>query len=168
MENFQSHILYIEDHEDTRELVTLVLAKSNYRVTTTCSIEDALKLAREQHFDLYLLDSWLPDGTGIELCKRLREFDHGTPIMFLSAAAYETDKQAAMDSGAQRYLVKPADIQVLSLEVGALILAFANKQVQADRSKRSSSLELVSRVERKMKSNVLNLENSATKSFSAS
>jgi DNA-binding response OmpR family regulator len=131
MEIPQSHILYIEDHEDTRELVTLVLADLNYRVTTSASSKDALKLAREQHFDLYILDSWLPDGSGIELCKRLRELNHGTPIMFLSAAAYETDKQAAMNSGAQCYLVKPADIQVLSAEVSALIRVFANKHDQA-------------------------------------
>ena len=80
-----------------------------------CNIEEALKLAREQHFDLYILDSWLPDGKGVELCKRLREFDRRTPIMFLSAAAYETDKQAAIDSGAQCYLIKPVDIQLLKL-----------------------------------------------------
>lgn len=117
----QSHILYIEDHEDTRELVTFVLADSNYRVTTACRIKAALKLAREQRFDLYIIDSWLPDGTGIELCKQLREFDDRTPIMFLSGLAYEADKQAARDHGAQSYLVKPRDIQVLSKEVDALL-----------------------------------------------
>jgi DNA-binding response OmpR family regulator len=117
----QRHILYIEDHEDTRELVSLLLEKANYRVTTACSVKDGLKLAREGGFDLYIIDSWLPDGTGIDFCQRLREFDHGTPIMFLSAAAYETDIQAAMDNGAQRYLVKPADLQLLNNEVSALI-----------------------------------------------
>ena len=53
----QHHVLYIEDHEDTRELVTLVLAERNYRVTTGSSIADALKLARENKVDLYMLDS---------------------------------------------------------------------------------------------------------------
>jgi len=127
MDILRSHILYIEDHEDTQELVTLVLAESNHRVTTTSSSKAALKLAREQHFDLYILDSWLADGTGIELCQRLREFDPGTPIMFFSGAAYKTDKQAALDSGAQCYLVKPADIKVLRDEVNTLIDAFKNK-----------------------------------------
>lgn len=126
MDILRSHILYIEDHEDTRELVTLVLADSNHRVTATSSSKDALKLAREHHFDLYILDSWLADGTGIELCQRLREFDRITPIMFFSGAAYETDKQAALDNGAQCYLVKPADIQVLRDQVNALIDAFKN------------------------------------------
>jgi DNA-binding response OmpR family regulator len=128
MHTQQKQILYIEDHDDTRDLVALVLADSNCRVTTTSSSKEFLNLASQQHFDLYLLDSWLPDGSGIELCKQLREFDNETPIMFLSAAAYETDKQAAMNSGAQRYLVKPADIPGLRVEIDAL-LAVANKGV---------------------------------------
>ena len=124
METRQNHVLYIEDHDDTRELVTLVLAQRNYRVTTGSTIEDALKLAREHHFDLYMLDSWLPDGSGIDLCKRLREFNPGVPIMFLSGAAYETDKEAAINSGAQGYLIKPADLDVLCSQVSKLIDAF--------------------------------------------
>ena len=127
MDILRSHILYIEDHEDTQELVTLVLAESNHRVTATSSSKDALKLAREQRFDLYILDSWFADGTGIELCQRLREFDRRTPIMFFSGAAYETEKQAALDNGAQCYLVKPADIQVLKDEVNSLIDASRNR-----------------------------------------
>lgn len=134
----QSHILYIEDHEDTRELITLVLARCNHRVTTASRIDDALKLAREQHFDLYILDSWLPDGTGIELCKQLREFDDRTPIMFLSGLAYEADKQAAIDQGAQRYLVKPADLQLLSKEVNALI-GITSKHERAEAFTKSHS-----------------------------
>ncbi|HEV2829329.1 MAG TPA: response regulator [Pyrinomonadaceae bacterium] len=137
MDILRSHILYIEDHEDTQELVTLVLAESNHRVTTTSSSKDALKLARLHQFDLYILDSWLADGTGIELCQRLREFDRVTPIMFFSAAAYETDKQAALDNGAQCYLVKPADIKVLRDQVNALIYAFRNNRDESRRIPRS-------------------------------
>jgi two-component system OmpR family response regulator len=139
MNNLQSHILYIEDHADTRELVTFVLTQANHRVTPTSTSTDALKRARNEHFDLYLIDAWLPDGSGIELCKQLREFDPETPIMFLSAAAYDTDKQAAMENGAQRYLVKPVDVQVLSDEVNALVLAFANKHDQASGLTRNNS-----------------------------
>ena len=116
-----SHILYIEDHADTRELVTFVLTGLSYRVTTSSNIEDALIMARTNHFDLFILDSWLPDGSGIDLCRRLREFNQHTPIMFLSAAAYEGDKRAAINSGAQAYLIKPADLDLLGREVSRLI-----------------------------------------------
>lgn len=101
-------VLYIEDHEDTRELVTLVLEQNSYEVVTGSTIESGVDLAGSQHFDLYLLDSWLPDGSGLDLCKKIREFDKTTPILFYSAAAYEIDRNEAMSSGAQAYLIKPS------------------------------------------------------------
>ena len=127
METRQHHVLYIEDHDDTRELVTFVLSERNYRVTTGVTIVDALKLSREHHFDLYMLDSRLPDGSGIDLCKSLREFNPSIPIMFLSGAAYETDKETAINSGAQGYLIKPVDLDVLCYEVKKLIGVFAQE-----------------------------------------
>jgi DNA-binding response OmpR family regulator len=101
-------ILYIEDHEDTRELVTLLLAQKSYEVITGSTIEKGVALAGSEEFDLYLLDSWLPDGSGLELCKRIRQFDKTTPILFYSAAAYAADSDLALKCGAQGYLVKPS------------------------------------------------------------
>ena len=101
-------VLYIEDHEDTRELVTLVLEQKSYEVVTGSTIESGVALANSQQFDLYLLDSWLPDGSGLDLCKQIREFDPATPILFYSAAAYEIDRDQAIQSGAQAYLIKPS------------------------------------------------------------
>jgi DNA-binding response OmpR family regulator len=100
-------ILYIEDHDDTRELVTLVLAQKSYEVITGSTIERGVALAGAGKFDLYLLDSWLPDGSGLDLCQRIRQFDQTTPILFYSAAAYANDHDMAMKCGAQAYLVKP-------------------------------------------------------------
>ena len=114
-------VLYIEDHEDTRELVTLVLEQRSYEVVTGSTIEAGLALAGSQHFDLYLLDSWLPDGSGLDLCRRIREFDKATPILFYSAAAYEIDKDLAMRSGAQAYLIKPSQPSELCNLVALLI-----------------------------------------------
>jgi DNA-binding response OmpR family regulator len=101
-------VLYIEDHEDTRELVTLVLEQKSYEVVTGATIKSGVALAGSQQFDLYLLDSWLPDGSGLDLCRQIRQFDKATPILFYSAAAYEIDRDEAMSSGAQAYLIKPS------------------------------------------------------------
>ena len=101
-------ILYIEDHDDTREFVTLLLAQKSYEVVTGSTIESGVALAGIGGFDLYLLDSWLPDGSGLDLCKRIRQFDTTTPILFYSAAAYAADSDLALRSGAQAYLVKPS------------------------------------------------------------
>jgi DNA-binding response OmpR family regulator len=78
-------------------------------------------LAVSQQFDLYLLDSWLPDGSGLDLCKRIRTFDTATPILFYSAAAYEADREQALKSGAQAYLVKPSHPSELCNLVTSLI-----------------------------------------------
>jgi CheY-like chemotaxis protein len=114
-------VLYIEDHEDTRELVTLVLEQRSFEVVTGSTIETGLALAGSQQFDLYLLDSWLPDGSGLDLCRRIREFDKATPILFYSAAAYESDKDLAIRSGAQAYLIKPSQPSELCNLVVSLI-----------------------------------------------
>lgn len=100
-------ILYIEDHDDTRELVTLLLAQKSYEVISGSTIESGVALAGGGDFDLYLLDSWLPDGSGLDLCQQIRRFDKTTPILFYSAAAYATDHDLALECGAQAYLVKP-------------------------------------------------------------
>jgi len=116
-----SRVLYIEDHADTRELVTLVLEQRSYEVVTGSTIESGVALAGSQQFDLYLLDSWLPDGSGLDLCKRIREFDKATPILFYSAAAYENDRDLAINSGAQAYLIKPSQPSELCNLVTSLI-----------------------------------------------
>ncbi len=115
------HVLYIEDDEDTRELVKYALGMNNYKVIAAANLEDALRLARTNQFDLYLIDNWISGGSGIELCKKLREFDPWTPILFYSGAALERDRQEAFAAGAQGYLVKPASPDELMIEVFRMI-----------------------------------------------
>src|SRR6266446_8796148 len=115
------YILHVEDDQDTRELVTFVLALNNYQVVAAEHCDDALMMARSSQFDLYLIDNWMSGCSGIDLCKKLREFNPRTPILFYSGAAYEGDKQQALTAGAQAYLVKPADNDELIEEVSRLI-----------------------------------------------
>jgi DNA-binding response OmpR family regulator len=114
-------VLYVEDHEDTRELVTLLLGQKSFEVVTGGTIESGLALAMSESFDLYLLDSWLPDGSGLDLCQRIRQFDQTTPILFYSAAAYASDHALAMQCGAQAYLIKPSQPSELCRMVSELI-----------------------------------------------
>ena len=118
---YTPRVLYIEDHADTIELVTLVLEQRSYEVVTGSTIENGVALAASQHFDLYLLDSWLPDGSGLDLCRQIREFDQDTPIVFYSAAAFEIDRTEALDCGAQAYLVKPSAPSELCSVIASLI-----------------------------------------------
>lgn len=107
MVNTKIRILFADDNEDMRFLVVTMLGASDYEVTTADCMASALALARKEAFDVYLLDSRLPDGTGTELCERLREFDRRTPIVFFSGDAYESDRQRALGCGAQGYVEKP-------------------------------------------------------------
>jgi len=117
-------VLYIEDHDDTRELVTLVLEQRCFEVVTGSTIASGIALAASDRFDLYLLDSWLPDGSGLDLCRQIREFDKTTPILFYSAAAYEIDRDQAMRCGAQAYLIKPSQPSELCNLVTRLIESY--------------------------------------------
>jgi DNA-binding response OmpR family regulator len=116
-------ILLVEDHEDTRDLMVLILGQLDYEVATAASVASALSLAATADFDLFVLDSMLPDGSGTDLCKHLRERNNSTPILFYSAMAYEHDKHEALLAGAQRYLVKPVDCGVFCRTVSELLNA---------------------------------------------
>lgn len=128
MKSAAGSILYVEDDEDTRELVTYLLARSNYTVVAAEGYDDALRLARTNRFHLYLIDNWMSGGSGIELCQKLREFNPRTPVLFYSGAAHEREKQQALAAGAQGYLVKPAENDELIEEVSRIIAAAKRTQ----------------------------------------
>lgn len=117
------NVLFVEDDADTRELMAILLKSEDYQVVLAANYEEALLLARVMRFDLFIMDNWMPGGSGIELCKKLREFDTATPIIFYSGAAYDQDKNEAYACGAQAYLTKPTDIDTLVETVARLIAA---------------------------------------------
>ena len=99
----------------------MILERQNCKVIATENHDEALRLARAERFDLYLIDNWMPGISGVRLCEELREFDLHTPVLFYSGAAYQTDRESALLSGAQGYLVKPVACDVLVAEVLRLI-----------------------------------------------
>lgn len=106
-------ILFSEDHPDTREMTCILLEREGIDVVCPDSSYDVVKLAQNERFDAFLLDTWTPGLSGVEVCQRIREFDSHTPIIFYSAAAFEGDKQKAFASGAQAYVSKPTAIDKL-------------------------------------------------------
>jgi DNA-binding response OmpR family regulator len=100
-------ILYAEDNEDACFMLTTLLGFSDIDVSLARSIREAFYAAQNRHFDLYLLNSRFSDGSGFDLCRRLREFKPQTPIVFYSGDAHETDKQKGLAAGANAYLFKP-------------------------------------------------------------
>ena len=125
-------ILMVEDQEDDWEIVELKLPE--YKLTFARNFDEGLRLARRRYFDLYILDNWLPDGSGIGLCRLIREFDPHTPILFYSAAAYGRDIEEALRCGAQTYLVKPIKLDDLERAVAKLISPVSGRGSEAWRA----------------------------------
>ena len=114
-------ILCVDDHEDTCAGLSTLLELSGYAVRTAGSLAEGLSLARSGSFDLYLLDYHFADGTGIELCQRLRSFDIKTPVVFCSGYDSQVERDLAGRAGAQAYLVKPVDPEVLQQTIARLL-----------------------------------------------
>ena len=115
-------ILFIDDHEDTISLIQTFLERnSRYQVIPALTGAEGLQLMGSESPDLIMLDAWLPDINGVELCRRIRESRPATPILFYSGAAYSSDIEIGLAAGAHAYLVKPADLDVLELTIRQLI-----------------------------------------------
>lgn len=111
MTSAKGHVLYCEDHDDTRHLMTITLERAGFQVTSASSGAECLKMAESgQHFNLYLLDYTFPDTSGVSVCEALRKLDAETPILFYSGRAMPQEKEAAIKAGAQDYLIKPHDV----------------------------------------------------------
>ena len=105
-------ILCVEDHPDICELVSAVL--KDFEVISANSVEEALKNAEKGKFSLYLLDYHLPDGTGADLTRSIRNFDSATPILFFTATSSITEPKA-LKIGAQGVVRKATDSFITDL-----------------------------------------------------
>ena len=121
MSSVKCRILYVDDHEDTSFMLTHLLGQSDYEVATAQSMRSALELIKEKKFDLYVLDKRLPDGSGLELCRRLNQATPGVPIIFYSGDAYELHRQQGLAAGADAYVIKP-DIEGLIDKVREILV----------------------------------------------
>jgi CheY-like chemotaxis protein len=101
------NILYAEDNEDERFMLNALLGFSDIDVIFAGGTAEAFQLAHHTNFDLYLLDSRFPVGSGLELCRQLRHFAPHTPIVFYSGDAHQNDMQKGLAAGADAYITKP-------------------------------------------------------------
>lgn len=99
-------VLVVEDDAGIRNVMVAVLSTNRYEVLTAASGREADTLIRSHCPDLVLLDLGLPDLDGLELIHRVRSWS-GMPIVVVSARSQEADKVAALDAGADDYIVKP-------------------------------------------------------------
>lgn len=107
MHSPSNRILCVDDNEDTGFMLTTLLSYSNIEAVSVSSVVEALNLIENEYFNLYLIDTILPDISGLDLCRTIRRIDKSTPIIFYSAAAFPRDLESGLLAGANAYLVKP-------------------------------------------------------------
>lgn len=112
-------ILCVEDNKDTCEMLGILF--SDYDFVSAQDCREAYLLLEKRQFDLYILDNWLPDGSGIDICKKIRAADPQIPIIFISGVGQQANIKEAKDAGANEYLVKPCEPELIEKIVKDLI-----------------------------------------------
>ena len=121
MESKKAHILHVDDDPDIRLLMAGSLSEFGYTVVTAGTVAEAIQLAKEIPFSLCILDVRLPDGTGIELCQRLRKLQPGVPIVYYSAYADDAAQKEALSLCGDAYLRKPISATELEQTIAGLL-----------------------------------------------
>jgi DNA-binding response OmpR family regulator len=103
----EPHILLADDNSDICELVQTLLQTAGFRVSTSDNAADVLQRVATESFEALILDYWMQEATGIDLCRQIRTFDQSTPILICSGAITQADKEAGVLAGAQGYIGKP-------------------------------------------------------------
>jgi DNA-binding response OmpR family regulator len=121
----KGQILFVDEDTDTCDLMCTILKRAGYHTITASSVTEGLLYAKTKTFDLILLDWYLEDGTGIDLCKGIRGIDAVTPIFFYTGVSFPQELKKALDAGAQGYFIKPVEIEGL--------LRTIEKEIQASK-----------------------------------
>src|SRR5690554_4853475 len=121
MQQAKQRILLVEDEEHLLEAIKLNLELEGYRVSTATDGKKALKIFKEERFNLVILDVMIPEVNGFQVAETIRLENREVPIMFLTAKNTSEDRVMGLRKGADDYLVKPFNLEELILRVGILV-----------------------------------------------
>ena len=116
-------ILIIEDEPDIRRNLEYNLGREGFNASSVGSLDKANEKLKLKKFDLILLDLMLPDGSGLELCKKIKSNSEteATPVVILTAKDDEVDRVVGFELGADDYVTKPFSVRELILRVKAIL-----------------------------------------------
>lgn len=114
-------ILIIEDDPQITKILKLNLKLSGFDTDNATTFQDAWSKITTDHFDLLLMDIGLPDGSGLDLCQKVRESGNDVPIVFLSALTDEATVVKGIKNGADDYLRKPFGLEELKVRVNKFV-----------------------------------------------
>lgn len=127
----QPLVLAVDDEAGILRLIKIELGEQGFRVVTASDGDEALRLAEEQRPDIVLLDVIMPEMTGLEVMRRLRE-QSNAPVILVTAKDSDKDKVGGLEQGADDYIVKPFSPD----ELGARIRAVLRRSTGAGNSER--------------------------------
>ena len=113
-------VLVVEDDRPIRNLIVTTLKMHDYKYLTANNGVSAIMEASSHHPDIVLLDLGLPDMEGVDVIKKIRTWSN-MPIIVISARSEDSDKIEALDSGADDYIIKPFNMDVLRLRIRSLL-----------------------------------------------
>jgi DNA-binding response OmpR family regulator len=114
-------ILIVEDDPQITKILKLNLKLSGFDTDSAGTFKDAWFKITSEHFDLLLMDIGLPDGSGLDLCQKVRESGNDVPIVFLSALTDEATVVKGIKNGADDYLRKPFGLEELKVRVNKFV-----------------------------------------------
>src|SRR3954471_5210024 len=113
-------VLIVDDHPPTRDLIARAMTRAGHVAVAEPTCAAATERLECERFEVAILDVMLPDGSGMDLCRALREGGCSMPILLLTARGGVGDRVAGLDAGADDYLAKPFAMAELVARVRAL------------------------------------------------
>lgn len=129
MSRTTNRILLLEDDKSLINGLSFALNKQGFKLDTARTVEEASSLWRDGTYDLLLLDVSLPDGSGFDICKKVR-LTSKVPIIFLTASDDEISIVMGLDIGADDYITKPFKLGVLLSRINALLRRAKNFETE--------------------------------------
>lgn len=120
------HILFAEDDASIAMGLQYSLENEGYKVTMAKTVKESMDLIGKQKFDLYILDLGLPDGSGYEICKKVKEAGDA-PVIFLTAMDDEVNVVMGLDLGADDYITKPFRIKELIARMKSVMRRYSRE-----------------------------------------
>lgn len=138
-------IFFVEDDQSLIKGLSFALAKQGYETDIARTKLEAERLWQDGKYDLVILDVSLPDGSGYDICKKIRQTSK-TPIIFLTAADEETDVIMGLDIGGDDYITKPFKLSIFLSRVNALLRRSSNfEQPNTELSSNNIKADLLTR-----------------------
>jgi DNA-binding response OmpR family regulator len=114
-------LLIVEDNPSTLKMLAFLLRNEGYTVHAVSNASAGVEMLRNEPIDLLVLDVMLPDSSGLQICRQIREEGLTLPILVISALGRRDDKLAALNEGADDYMTKPFDPSEVVARVHSLI-----------------------------------------------